>query len=100
MLYDSFVRREVIDELTAEKRSQIHAIMSNSAYLESKEGVELRREEIEVIEEHFAEMIAFVRDPEPEPEERLEDNPLFAAGMRGLDKLKWEYGLAQPGVDS
>lgn len=36
---------------------------------------------------------------DPQPEEDLKANPLMAAGLRGLDKLRWELGAGQmPGA--
>lgn len=90
LLYDSYVRREVIDGLESEKRNKINAILSNAAYLQGgDEGLKGRNEEIEAITEAFNEVVDNILDPQPEID--LSENEFFAAGLRGLEKTKWEY---------
>lgn len=67
--------------------------MSNGTYLKSKEGLEARRQLIEGINDNYDEVIQNILDPQPEI--NLEDNPLFAAGIRGLERFKWDYLGAQ-----
>lgn len=81
--------REITDDLKQEKLAQIHAILSNSAYLKSEEGLRARRKEIQEIEANFDEMIENILDPVPEVD--LSTNPFFAAGERGLEKLYWDF---------
>lgn len=52
-----------------------------------------RKVEIERVNDHFNKTVAQIMDPGKEEREQrmLEENPLFAAGMRGLDNLKWEF---------
>lgn len=94
LLYDSYIRRTVIDELRQEQRAQIRAIMANAGYFNSKDAMQARKDEIEKLNEHFEDAIAKVDDPDKErrEQEAFEQNPLFAAGLRGLDRLRWEFG--------
>ncbi len=69
----------------------MRAIMSNGVYLESKEGIEARGKILAEIEEQFDNAVDRALGVEVE-EDNLEDNPMFAAGLRGLERLKWEYG--------
>lgn len=71
----------------------MRALLSNGGYLQSKEGLEARRQEIERLNGYFDEVIQEIQDPgKAEREQReLEANPLFSAGIRGLDRLKWDY---------
>lgn len=90
LLYESFVRREVVAQLDAEKRSKINAILANAAYLQGgQEALQGRKDEIDAITEAFNEMVDSILDPQPEID--LESNPFFAAGARGLEKVRWEY---------
>lgn len=100
LLYDSQVRREAILDLQAERRAQIRALLSNGGYLQSPEGIKVRSDEIEKINQHFDEIIEEIQDPgKAEREQRaIEENPLFSAGIRGLDRLKWDYIAAQEAV--
>ncbi|MBA2725194.1 MAG: hypothetical protein H0U53_04320 [Actinobacteria bacterium] len=97
LLYDTYVRRTVVEELQGERRAQVRAILSNGGYFQSKEGLDARRTEIEEVNRHYDEVIDEIRDPgKAEREERaVQDNPLFAAGIRGLDRLKWDLQAAQ-----
>lgn len=72
-------------------------MLSNSAFLESNEGLRARTQEIDQINAHFEEIIGEILDPgKAEREQRqLEENPLFSAGIRGLERLKWEFAGAQ-----
>ena len=71
--------------------AQVRALMANGAYLESKEGQELRAKEVEAINERFDGAIQSVRDPGKHKREMaaLREDPLMSAGIRGLDNLKW-----------
>lgn len=71
--------------------------MSNGGYLQSDKGIEARKAEIDHINQRFQEAIDNVMDPgKAEREQRaLEENPLFAAGIRGLDRLRWDFQGAQ-----
>lgn len=90
LLYESFVRRQVVDQLDEEKRNKINAILANAAYLQGgDEGLKSRNDEIEAITEAFNEMVDNILDPVPEVD--LSENQFFAAGMHGLEKIKWEY---------
>jgi DNA-binding ferritin-like protein len=70
------------------------AILSNGGYLQSEQGVQGRKTEIEELNEHYDNLIESIRDPFKAEREREElmANPLMAAGMRGLDRLRWEMG--------
>lgn len=87
----------MLAELRSEQRAQVRAILSNGGYLQTEEGISARRDEIERLNAHFDSVIEHIQDPgKAEREQReLEENPLFAAGMRGLDRLKWEFYGAQ-----
>lgn len=65
--------------------------------MQSKEGLEARTQEIERLNGYFDEVIEEIQDPgKAEREQRkLEANPLFSAGIRGLERLKWDYIGAQ-----
>lgn len=93
LLYASYVKRTVIDELRSEQRAQVRAVVSNGGYLQSEQGLNARKETIESINSQFNKMINNIQDPgKNEREDRaLRENPLFAAGIRGLDRLKWDF---------
>jgi uncharacterized protein YicC (UPF0701 family) len=82
----------MVEELNVERRAQIRAIISNGAYLQSKEGLQARKQEIEALNEEFDKLIDKILDPfkEKREQEELMANPLFAAGIRGFEKLKWD----------
>jgi DNA-binding ferritin-like protein len=88
------VRNIVVDQLNEQRRQHILAILSNGGYLQSKEGPEARKSEIEGLNQHYDGLIDQIRDPFKAERERAElmADPLMAAGMRGLEKLKWEMG--------
>lgn len=93
-MYEIYVKRIVIEELEAERRAQVRSIYANSAYLKTDKALEVRVESIAALNQHFDEAVEHVRDPgKKEREDRaFRENPLFAAGMRGLDRLKWDLG--------
>lgn len=76
------------------------AILSNGGYLQSTKGLEARKAEIRQINQHYDDVIDEIMDPGRAEREqrRLEDNPVFAAGIRGLERLKWDSGFAQAAV--
>lgn len=94
MLYELQVKREVVADLRSAQRAQINAIVSNSAYLESKGNQEIRLREIQDLNDHYENVIDGILDPQPEVD--LMDDPLMAAGVRGLDKLRWEMAASAP----
>jgi hypothetical protein len=81
--------REVISQLSSDKQARINALLANSAYLESDEGVKSRADQIREMEENFNEIVSGITNPQPEVD--LSENPFFAAGQRGMERLKWEY---------
>lgn len=89
LIYDSFVRREVLDTLEQERRARVNAVFSNGGYLQGgEEGAKLRKKELEHIQQEFEEARDNILNPYREVD--LEANPMYAAGMRQLDKLKWD----------
>lgn len=91
------MRREVIADLKAERQARIHAILSNGGYLQTKEGLDARKNEIEALNDHFNQAIELVMDPgrEEREERAMRENPLFAAGIQGLERLKWDLRADQ-----
>jgi hypothetical protein len=84
----------VVDQLQQERSAQIRAIMANGGFLQAgQEGLNYRKTEIERINNHFDKAVAFIMDPGKEEREQamLEANPLFAAGIRAMDNLRWEF---------
>jgi hypothetical protein len=59
--------------------------------------MQVRQQEIERTNSHFDQIIENIQDPGKVEREQqaLEENPLFSAGIRGLDRLKWDYLGAQ-----
>lgn len=86
----------MVEDLQEERRATIRALRSNGGYLQSEKGLDALKQEIAQINEKFDEVIEHIMDPgKAEREQReLEENELFAAGMRGLDRLKWDMGHA------
>lgn len=82
----------MIAELQKERRDQIRALLTNSAYVESDEGISARKKLIDELNDHFDKAVDAILDPHKSEREdaALRANPLFAAGMRGLEKLKWD----------
>lgn len=89
------MRREVVAQLQQDRRENVLAILSNGGYLQSTKGLEARKTEIKQINQHYDDVVDEIMDPgRAEREQRqLEDNPVFAAGMRGLERLKWDSGF-------
>lgn len=90
------MRRQTVDGLNEERRAHIRAILSNGGYLQAAEGPKIRQEEIAELNYQYDEIIDEIMNPgraEAEDEE-FRNNPLFAAGIRALDRAKWEFGGA------
>lgn len=66
--------------------------MANGGYFELKDGAQLQKDTIQQLNDHFDQAVDAILDPNKAEREQqeLEDNPLFAAGMRGLERLKWD----------
>jgi hypothetical protein len=95
------VRREILEELTAERQAHLRAVLSNGGFFQIKDGLDIRKNELERINRTFQEAIERVRDPGKEEREQraLESNPLFSAGIRGLERLKWDmFGGQDPAL--
>jgi len=77
--------------LNRQRLAQVQALRANSAYNETKEGLEGRRREIEEINRHFNQMIETVMDPDKHERQmrKIKNDPLLSAGVRGLDRLRW-----------
>lgn len=62
--------------------------------MESDEGVAKREKLIEEIGRGFDEEIAKITDPFGEQEEiaieKLMENPLYAAGIRSFERMRWD----------
>lgn len=68
--------------------------MSNGGYFQSEKGLEARKQEMAKVNESFDQAIDNVMDPGKDAREQrmMEENPLFGAGIRGLERLKWDLG--------
>lgn len=86
-----------MEDLQSERRAHIRAILSNGGYLQGDKTMEARRTELDQINEHYDKAVMKVMDPWRAYREQreFEENPLFAAGMRGLDRLKWDLQAGQ-----
>ncbi len=91
-MYEVFVKRTTVEELNRERAAQIRSTLSNSALYESTEGQDLQKKMVQGINERFDEAIMTVRDPGRHNRQMraLRADPLMAAGIRGLEKLKWD----------
>lgn len=81
-----------------QRASQVNALHANSVYLESKEGVAALNEKIRDINSHFDSTIQTIMDPRKTERdmEKIRQDPLMSAGLRGFDRLKWQL---QEGLD-
>lgn len=60
--------------------------------MESNEGIELKRREIEEINGFYTSEIDKIMDPGKHDRkmEEIKSNPLLAVGLRGFERLKWQ----------
>lgn len=81
-----------------QRAAQVNALHANGVYLESKEGVAALNEKIRDINSHFDSTIQTIMDPRKTERdmEKIRQDPLMSAGLRGFDRLKWQL---QEGLD-
>lgn len=96
-MYDTYVRRQAIEAIRSERAEHIRAILSNGGYFQSDKAMAARKDEIERLNEHFDNALDAIMDPgkAAREAEELANNPLFAAGSRGLERLKWDLHSKQ-----
>ncbi len=74
--------------------AQIRAVVANSAYLEATDDGKARQSAIEQINSSFDEQRARIEDPEglaeKEAVEKLMEIPVYAAGIRAFENMKWD----------
>ena len=93
LIYSAQVKREVIAQINDGRQRQIAALNSNGGFLQTDEGIAAVKNLIEEVNAHADDLIDYIIDPERREREEREfrENPLFAAGTRGLERLKWEF---------
>ena len=91
MLYEIFVKRTTVEQLNRDRSAQCNAITANSTYLQSDEGVAERTKVLDEINKRFDDAIDMIMDPNRHEREMdaIRSDPMMAAGMRGLERLKW-----------
>lgn len=70
----------------------MRALSSNSAYLESEDGISTRNKLIDDINQRFDEAIETVRDPGKHERQMraIREDPLMSASLRAMDRMRWD----------
>jgi hypothetical protein len=66
--------------------------------MESEEGVTLSNRKIDEINRHYDSAIERIMDPDRHARrlKKLEESPLFAAGKRAFDRMRWQMEEGLP----
>lgn len=78
MLFEAFIRRQIVEELKERKLSQINALMANTNYDNPEAD---RNRIIQGLEDNFEEAVAMIYNPEEmeRREQLMKTSPFFTA---------------------
>lgn len=70
--------------------------MSNGGYFQIEKGPEIRKQEIQEVNDHYDEVIKRIINPNYQGEQVSEKmQAILDAGARGLDRLKWDMAAGK-----
>lgn len=98
------VKREAVKSIETQKLQMVSALYANSAFDESKQGIEERNKRIADMERHFNKAIELVYNPELHGEDEIDwNNPFWQAARRAqqrrLERVRGEQATVQQVVD-
>lgn len=98
------VKREAVKSIETQKLQMVASLYANSAFDESKQGIEERNKRIADMERHFNKAIELIYNPKLHGEDEIDwNNPFWQAARRAqqrrMERFRGEGATVQQVVD-